>query len=234
MKNYYTLHDLPQTERPRERLMKFGVEVLSAQELIALILGRGVRSEPVMMTAQKLLSHFGSLEALVTASLEDLQTVRGIGLAKACQIQAILEISRRIGEKPAERNGKSKRKSLLTPTDVFALLKPKIAYLKKEHFVLVSFDTRNKVIGVDTVSVGTLNASLVHPREMFGIAIRRHAASVIIAHNHPSGDPDPSDEDIKVTAKLTEAGKLLGIQVLDHIVVAKDRFYSFSEQNMNI
>ncbi len=231
MKPFYTLHDLPQTERPRERLMKFGVEVLSAQELIALILGRGVRGEPVMMTAQKLLSHFGSLEMLVNASLEDLQTVRGIGLAKACQIQAILEISRRIGETPAESNGKSKQKSLLTPSDVFALLKPKIAHLKKEHFVLVSFDTRNKVIGVDTVSVGTLNASLVHPREMFGIAIRRHAASVIIAHNHPSGDPDPSDEDIKVTSKLTEAGKLLGIQVLDHIVVAKDRFYSFSEQN---
>lgn len=229
MKNY-TLNDLPQSERPRERLVTFGVEALSAQELLALILGRGIRGESVMMTAQKLLSHFGSLHSLVHASLEDLQSVRGIGPAKACQLQAILEISKRLSEPTSTKN--SKARSLLSPHAVYEMLKPKIAHLKKEHFVLISFDTRNKVIGMDTISVGTLNASLVHPRELFGIAIRRHAASVIIAHNHPSGDPDPSDEDIKVTAKLVEAGKLMGIIVLDHIVVSSTSFYSFSEENM--
>ncbi len=232
MKNSHTLNDLPLSERPRERLVLFGTEALSAQELVAIILGRGVAGEPVMLTAQKLLSTFGSLDALINASLEDLQTVKGIGLAKACQFRAILEISHRIND-PLHSSDKSKKsKALLKPDDVYKMIKPKFARLKKEHFVLLSFDTRNRVIGFDTISVGTLNASLVHPRELFGIAIRRHAASVIIVHNHPSGDPDPSDEDIKVTAKLVEAGKLMGIQVLDHIVVAQDSFYSFNSENV--
>jgi DNA repair protein RadC len=228
MKSSYTLHDLPKSERPRERLAHLGSEALSAPELLALVLGRGVAGEPVMMTAQKLLSRFGSLEVLCAASIEDLQAVKGVGFAKACQLKAILEIARRMGQ-TSDTFGKKVKNSLLSPGDVFQILKPRIAHFKKEHFVLVTFDTRNKVIGIDTISVGTLNASLVHPREMFEIAIRRHAASVIIAHNHPSGDPDPSDEDIRVTAKLTEAGKLLGIQLLDHIIVGKDKFYSFSQ-----
>jgi DNA repair protein RadC len=223
----FTLHDLPHTERPRERLTKFGSEALSAQELIALVLGRGISGESVMVTSQKLLSQFGSLDGMLDASVEDLCQIRGIGVAKACQIKAIFEIVKRlkINSEPAQ-----KKKSLLSPREVYELLTPQIGNLKKEHFVLVSFDTRNRVIGTDTISVGTLNASLVHPREMFEIAIRRHAASVIIAHNHPSGDPDPSDEDIRVTEKLMEAGKLLGIQVLDHIIVCKNSYYSFSDQ----
>ena len=227
MKSSFTLHDLPQSERPRERLIKFGCEALSVQELIALVLGRGVSGESVTVTAQKLLSQFKSLDGLCNASLEDLQSIRGIGVAKACQLKAIGEISRRMGEKTVQ--GK-KKNSLLSPRQVYELLIPKIGHLKKEHFVLVSFDTRNTVIGIDTISVGTLNASLVHPREMFEIAIQRHAASVIISHNHPSGDPDPSDEDIRVTEKLMEAGKLFGIQVLDHIIVGNDAFYSFSTE----
>lgn len=227
MKTSFTLHDLPQFERPRERLIKFGSEALSAQELIALILGRGVSGDPVMVTAQKLLSHFGTLEALAHASLEDLQTIRGIGPAKACQLKAIGEIARRMGEVSIK---KKKLKSLYSPEDVYRLLKSKIGHHKKEYFVMLSFDTRNNVIGIDTISIGTLNASLVHPREMFEIAIRRHAASVIIAHNHPSGDPDPSDEDIQVTSKLMDVGKLLGIQVLDHIIVGRNTYYSFSSE----
>jgi DNA repair protein RadC len=223
-----TLHDLPRSERPRERLIKYGSETLSSQELIALVLGRGVSGDPVMVTAQKLLSQFGSLEALVDASLEDLQMIRGIGPAKACQIKAMLEITRRITDQTVRSS--LKKKKLLSPADVYTLLKSHISHHKKEHFILVSFDTRNNVLGIDTISIGTLNASLVHPRELFEIAIRRHAAAVIIAHNHPSGDPDPSDEDIRVTSKLMEAGKLLGIQVLDHIIVGEGCFYSFSEE----
>jgi DNA repair protein RadC len=226
MKSSFTLHDLPHTERPRERLTKFGSEALSAQELIALILGRGVAGESVMVTSQKLLSQFGSLDAMLDASIEDLCQIKGIGLAKSCQIKAIFEIVKRVKGKEI---GAQKKKSLLSPREIFELLVPQIGYLKKEHFVLVSFDTRNRVIGTDTISIGTLNASLVHPREMFNIAIRRHAASVIISHNHPSGDPDPSDEDIRVTEKLTEAGKLLGILVLDHVIICKESYYSFSE-----
>ncbi len=228
----FTLHDLPSSERPRERLVKYGAEALSLQELIALILGRGVQGESVMTTAQKLLAHFGSLETLLDASLQDLQQIKGIGVAKACQIKACLEIARRVNTNGSDTAQNKRRKKVASPADIFTFLKPKLAHHKKEHFVLVSFDTRNNIIGIDTISIGTLNASLVHPRELFEIAIRKHAASVIIAHNHPSGDPDPSDEDIRVTSKLIEAGKLLGIQVLDHIIVGNNTFYSFSEEGL--
>lgn len=224
----FTLHDLPISERPRERLIRHGSEALSLQELLALILGRGVQGESVMTTAQKLLAQFGSLESLLDASVEDLQQVKGIGVAKACQIKACLEIARRVNDKSLDIKQDKKKKRILSPQEVFKILKPKLAHHKKEHFVLISFDTRNTLLSIDTISIGTLNASLVHPRELFEIAIRHHAASVIIAHNHPSGDPYPSDEDIRVTAKLQEAGKLLGIQVLDHIIVGNDSFYSFS------
>lgn len=225
----FTLHDLPRSERPRERLIKYGVEVLSLQELIALVLGQGVSGESVMMTAQKLLAEFGSLDALLHASLEDLTAIKGIGQAKACQLKAVFEIATRL---QSTTPAKTSKKKCMSPKDVYAILKPAIGKHKKEHFVLLSFDTRNQLLGTDTISIGTINASLVHPRELFGMAIRRHAVSVIIAHNHPSGDPDPSDEDIHVTAKIMEAGKLLGIQVLDHIIVGENTFYSFSNERV--
>lgn len=229
MKISYSVRNLPKDERPRERLSKFGPEALSAQELIAIVLGRGVAGETVLVTAQKLLSYFGSLDSLCSASLEDLQTIKGIGFAKACQIKAISELSLRLKKEDVIL---FKQKSVFSPQEMYAVVYPKIGKYKKEHFVLVSLDTRNKVIGVDTISVGTLNASLVHPREMFEIAILRHAASVIIAHNHPSGDSEPSNEDIAVTEKLVKAGKLLGIPVLDHLITGKNTFYSFCDANM--
>lgn len=222
------MHDLPLSERPRERLVQHGAEVLSLPELIALILGRGVAGESVMITSQKLISHFGSIDALLVSSLEDLQQIKGIGLAKACQIKASLEIARRLSQEEilVAREKKSKQ---VSPEILVHMLQPKIGKYKKEHFVLVSLDTRNHVIGTDTISIGTLNASLVHPRELFETAIRRHAASVIIAHNHPSGDPTPSDEDLRVTAKLHDAGKILGIQLLDHIIIGRNSYFSMEE-----
>lgn len=226
----FTVRDLPSSERPRERLLRHGSQALSLQELLALILGRGVRGESVIVTSQKLLSQFGSLELLLDASIEDLRQIKGIGTAKACQIKACLEISRRFNSQSATSIQKKKGKKILSPSDLFVLLKPILSHHKKEHFLLVSFDTRNKVIGIDTISIGTLNASLVHPRELFEIAIRQHAASVILAHNHPSGDPDPSDEDLKVTVKLVDAGKLLGIEVLDHIIVTRDHYFSLKNE----
>lgn len=226
MKKSFTLHDLPREERPRERLARLGPEALSTQELIALILGRGVPGEPVMVTSQNLLSYFGSIDSLLNSSLEDLQQVKGIGIAKASQITACLEIARRLKNVHIQS-----QPQLSSPDEVFQLLYKKIGHFKKEHFVLVSLDTRNRVISMDSISVGTLNASLVHPREMFEIAFRRHASTVIVAHNHPSGDPDPSDEDLRVTSKLMDAGKLLGIHVLDHIIVGKDSYYSFQREN---
>lgn len=225
----YTVRDLPATERPRERLAAFGSHSLSLSELLAIILGRGTAGESVMVTAQNIISQFGSLEALQEASLEDLQKIRGLGFAKACQIKAALELSRRMGD---TQTAIKKRKSLLSPEEVYMLLKPKITQYAKEHFLVLSFDTRNNLLGIDTISIGTLNASLVHPRETFESAIKRHAASIILAHNHPSGDPDPSDDDVKVTAKLVEAGRHLDISVLDHVILGKGSYYSFRNENM--
>jgi DNA repair protein RadC len=232
MKKSFTIHDLPSSERPRERLQKFGPDALSAQELLALILGRGIGGESVMMTAQKLLSHFGSLEAIMDASLEDLQNIRGLGIAKASQIKACFEIARRIYNSDEISESKNKNKLIISPRDVFKLVKSKILHYAKEHFVVLSFDSRNRFLGMDTISVGTLNANLVHPRETFESAIRRHAAQVVLAHNHPSGELEPSEDDLEITKRLVEAGKILGIELLDHIIITKDGFLSFKDKNL--
>lgn len=227
----FTIHDLPKSERPRERLKKLGSNSLSAQELLALILGRGVRGESVSMTAQKLLSYFGSLEGIMNASLEDLQSVKGLGLAKASQLKACFEIARRVFTK-SEIAEETKQKEVTSAQEIYELAKSKISNYAKEHLIVLSFDTRNKFLGMDTISVGTLNANLVHPRETFDAAIRRHAAHIIVAHNHPSGDPEPSEDDLEITKRLVESGKILGIEITDHIIVTKNRFFSFKERKL--
>lgn len=227
----FTILDLPESERPRERLKKFGPDSLSAQELLALILGRGVRGESVSMTAQKLLSYFGSLKGIMNASLEDLQSVKGLGLAKASQLKACFEIARRVFTK-SEIAEETKQKEITSAQEVYELIKSKISNYAKEHFIVLSFDARNKFLGIDTISVGTLNANLVHPRETFDAAIRRHAAHIIIVHNHPSGDSEPSEDDLEITKRLVESGKILGIEVIDHIVVTKEMFFSFKEKGL--
>lgn len=221
MRKSFTLHDLPLEERPRERLQKFGSETLSASELIALILGRGVKGEPVMMTSQKILSRFGSLKGLKEASLEDLKEIKGLGLAKAAQIQACLEIARRINNVNQGQGSKARKRQILSPKDVYNLVKLKIKNYSKEHFMVLSFDSRNKLIGIDTITVGTLDSNLIHPRETFEAAVRRHASRIIIAHNHPSGNTEPSQEDLEITKQLVEAGKIMGIEVLDHLIVGE-------------
>jgi DNA repair protein RadC len=225
----FTVKDLPPDERPRERLAKFGAEVLSLHELLAIVLGRGVKGESVMNTAQKIVSKFGTLEALQEASLEDIQEIKGLGPAKACQLKACLELSKRFNKALQPDKNKRKNKTLTSAKEVYEALRKKIGGLKKENFVVVSLDTRNKIIAVDTVFVGTLNSSLVHPREIFETAIRRHAAGIVVAHNHPSGDPEPSDEDIKVTKLLTEAAKVMGIEMPDHLIIGEGKYFTFRD-----
>lgn len=217
MKKSFTIHDLPQEERPRERLQKLGSEFLSAQELLAVILGRGVSGESVLVTSQKILSKFGSLSALKEASMEDLRNIKGLGLAKSAQIQACIEIARRINQ----QNGISNRRknSVVSSKDVYNLVRSKIKNYSKEHFLVLSFDSRNRILGIDTIAVGNLNTNLVHPRETFEAAIRRHAAKIIIVHNHPSGDTEPSKEDLEITHQIAKAGKIMGIEVLDHLII---------------
>ncbi len=226
MSKSFTIHDLPKDERPRERLVKFGEQALSAQELLQLILGRGVAGESVAVTAQKLLAQFGSLQKLAEASIEELSSIKGIGLAKATQIKAAFEIGRRLSTQAPTY----KSKELTDPEKVYRLIKSKLKDYYKEHFYIIALNSRNYSIA--EVSVGSLNASVVHPREVFAEAIKNKAASVVFAHNHPSGDPEPSEDDLVLTKRLVESGKILGIEVADHIIVAKDDFFSFKNKGL--
>ena len=226
MSKSFTIHDLPKEERPRERLVKFGEQALSAQELLQLILGRGIAGESVVVTAQKLLSQFGSLQRLAEASIEELSLIKGIGLAKAAQIKAVFEIGRRLSTQAAPY----KSKELTDPKKVYQLIKSKLKDYHKEHFYVIALNSRNHSIA--EVSVGSLNASIVHPREVFAEAIKNKAASVIFVHNHPSGDPEPSQGDLLTTKRLVEAGKILEIEVVDHIIVTSNSFLSFKERKL--
>jgi len=223
-----TIHDLPLSERPRERLQKLGAEALSAQEILAVILGRGVAGESVMVTAQRLLSQFGNLKGIADASVEELSQVRGIGLAKAAQIKAAFELSSRL-EGYAEAGDKPVVK---TPEDVNSLVKGRLRGKKKEYFLALLLDTRNQLIKVSEISVGSLDTSIVHPREVFKEAISASAASVVFVHNHPSGDPEASEDDIKLTKRLAEAGELVGIEVLDHIIISDKKFLSLKREGL--
>ncbi|MFH0979812.1 MAG: DNA repair protein RadC [Candidatus Roizmanbacteria bacterium] len=225
-----TLHDLPKEERPRERLIKHGAEALSLQELLALIFGRGIKGEPVMKISQQLLSKFGSLQVLSETSIEDLRTIKGLGLAKACQLKACFELSRRLNSQVVVN--KNKEKLTISPNNIYQQIRSKIINYHKEHLLVISLDNRNKIIGFDTVSIGTLNSNLIHPRETFEAAIKRHAAQIILCHNHPSGELIPSKDDLIVTKNLISAGKLLDIEVIDHLIITKEGFYSFTKENV--
>ena len=228
MPKSFTLHDLPKEERPRERLIKFGEQALSAQELLQLILGRGIAGESVVVTSQKLLSQFGSLQKLAEASIGELSSVKGIGPAKAAQIKAVFEIGRRI----STQTPSYKSKELTNPEKVFKFMRSKIKDYSKEHFYVIALNSRNW--SVSEISIGTLDSSLVHPREVFSEAIKNKAASVIFVHNHPSGDPEPSEEDLAITKKLIDSGNVLGIKVIDHIIITRSNFLSVQNQNPDL
>ena len=228
VKESFTIRDLPISERPRERLQKFGAEALSAQEILAVILGRGVAGESVMVTGQRLLSQFGNLKGIAGASVEELSQVKGIGLAKAAQIKAAFELANRLegysetGKKPIVK----------TPEDVMTLVRGRLKDKKKEYFVALLLDTRNQLIKISEVSVGSLDASIVHPREVFKEAIAGSAASVIFVHNHPSGDPAASEDDIRLTKRLAEVGEIVGIDVLDHIIIGDKNYLSLKREGL--
>lgn len=223
----FTVHDLPKPERPRERLKQFGPEALSAQELLALIIGRGVSKKSVMTIAQELLIKFGNVKAISEATLEELSQIKGIGFAKAAQIKACFELGKRQDLEPEQKDFDIK-----DPQSVVKAIRASIKDKAKEHFKLILLNTRNKILGISTISIGSLNASIVHPREVFKDAIMHNAYSVVLAHNHPSGDPEPSEDDLTMTKRLIEAGKILGIEVLDHIIITKNGYFSFKDRGL--
>lgn len=210
------IKDLPAVERPREKLQKYGPEKLSDAELLAILLRTGRRGANAVQLAKKTLA--AGTEMLKNASLHDLTRVTGLGTAKACEVIACMELGRRLF-------ADKKHQLLLSPKDVWHELAD-LRDHRKEHFVIFFLDARNQKIAREIISVGTLTMSIVHPREVFEPAIARSAAQIILAHNHPSGDPEPSAEDIRVTEQLREAGKILGIAIVDHIVVTASGFKS--------
>jgi len=222
-----TMKELPEDIRPRERLLNEGAEALSEIELLAILLRTGTRKVTALDLASLVMVRFKSLRLLVDATVEELSEVKGVGPAKASQVKAALELARRLSQ-----FSDLPRPVIKSPDDAASLVMEEMRHLDREHFRALLLNTRNQVIGTDKVSVGTLNSSTVHPRELFRSAIKRSAASVILVHNHPSGDPTPSKEDLDITERLREAGKIIGIEVLDHIIIGDNRFTSFKAKGL--
>lgn len=223
----FTVHDMPRQERPRERLQRLGPDALSSQELLALIIGRGVAKRSVLDIAHELMRKFGSVHSMSRASIEELSAIKGIGTAKASQIKAAFELAKR-----QDLEQDIPPYTIHNPQTLVKAIRASIQDKAKEHFKLVILNTRNKVTGIIPISVGTLNASLVHPREVFKEAIRGSAASVIVVHNHPSDDLEPSEEDIKLTRRMVEAGNIMGIEVLDHIIITRNNYLSLKSRGL--
>lgn len=228
MKYHLTLKELPPDSRPRERLIEQGAENMATAELLAIILRTGSRGRTAIQVAEQLLiagDEYGPLRYLATADIKELSAFPGMGPAKAVQIKAALELGKRLVQEETGR-----KDFVRSPEDAYHLVKNNMQYLDREHFCTIMLSTKNQVLAQETVAVGSLSATLVHPRELFKGCIRKSAAAVILVHNHPSGDPDPSPEDIKLTERLSQAGALLGIKVLDHIIIGDGRYVSLRER----
>lgn len=219
------IQDVPKGDRPRERLLKYGASHVSNQELLAILLVSGTRDESVLDLANRVLMHYEGLHLLKEATIEELTAIKGIGDAKGVQILAAIELGKRMNEyRPQERY------FIRSPEDGANFVMEEMRSLTQEHFVVLFLNTKNQVIHRQTIFIGSLNASIVHPREVFREAVRRSAASIICAHNHPSGDPTPSQEDIHVTKRLVDSGKMMGIELLDHLIIGDRKFISLKEK----
>lgn len=224
----YTIKELPVSERPREKLIDYGPESLSNAELLALIIRTGHGDSTALDVANSILSmDQKGLSYLTNVSANKLLEIKGIGTCKACQIIASIEIGKRIKRWSAEDKIK-----VTSPDILVNLVSDEMRFLNKEHFNIAILDTKNQIIAIENISIGTLNASIVHPRDVFYAAINRSANSIILLHNHPSGDPYPSDEDINITDRLVDVGSLVGIKVLDHIIIGDNKYISFKEKNL--
>lgn len=215
----------PATERPRERLLAKGPEILSDAQLLAILLRTGRRDSSAVQVAMELLHRVGGLASLAQSGIEELCTIPGIGPAKVAQLKAALELGRRAMAIPLSTGTK-----LSSSSDLFQHFHPLVRDLKHEIFKVILLDAKNTVMKEVTVSEGSLTLSIVHPREVFALAVRESAAGVIFLHNHPSGDPTPSTEDRRLTDRLVTAGEVLGIRVLDHMVIGDGRYVSFADE----
>jgi DNA repair protein RadC len=229
MAPYQTIKQWPSEDRPREKLLEKGAEALSDTELLAIILrtGNGSTGENAIDHARRLLSAFGGFKGIDEASAVELASLKGVGPAKVAQIKACLEIARRLGHRKWQPG-----EPLRSSEDVFHHFRERLQKEKRELFYVVLLNNKNRKIRDVKISEGSLTASLVHPREVYNPVVRESAAAVIFVHNHPSGDPMPSPEDIEITRRLKEVGDVMGVRVLDHVVIGSDRYYSFSDKGM--
>ena len=224
----YTIKDLPISERPREKLYSYGVESLSNAELLAIIIRTGHQQDTAVEVAQRILNLDNKgLPFLSNVTLQQLTEIKGIGECKAAQILATVELGKRINRWRSHDKIK-----VTSPMVIANLVMDEMKYLDKEHFNIALLDTKNQILTIENISIGTLNASIVHPRDVFSLAIRKNANAIILLHNHPSGDPQPSNEDINITHRLVDVGNLVGIKVLDHIIIGDNRYISFKEKNL--
>lgn len=222
----YTIKDLAESERPRERLARLGAHVLKNEELLAILLRVGTRGENAIQVGQRLIQTFGDITGIHRAPYEEVCAQHGLGPAKAAQIKAALELGSRLKKEPAQN------KPIQSPADAAELVQFEMSALEQEELRVILLNTRNQVIQVVTVYRGSLNSSQVRVGELFRSAIRRNAASLILVHNHPSGDPNPSPDDIALTRAVVEAGRLLDIEVLDHLVIGSTSHFSLKEHKL--
>ena len=220
------VRDLPKEERPREKLIQRGAASLSDTELLAILLRTGTSSVSVLHLAEEVLAKYQDkgLVSIMNISPQEIASVHGVGLAKAATIVAAVELGRRLSTRAAQ-----KLEKIEGPEDVARYASPLLRFEQKEHFLVMLLDVRNRVLAMPTISIGSLTASVAHPREIFRETIRYSAANMILIHNHPSGDPTPSREDIQITKQMMKAGEIMGIPVLDHIIIAGDGFLSLKE-----
>jgi DNA repair protein RadC len=223
----YRITDLAANDRPRERLALLGPQALSTAELIAILLRVGVKGENAVQVGQRLLQTFGGISGLHRASFDEVGSQHGVRGAKAAQIKAAIELGRRLTlESPEERP------AVNSPADAATLVQYEMSALEQEELRVVLLDTRNRVVKINTLYRGSLNSSQVRVGELFRDAVRRNAAAIIVAHNHPSGDPTPSPDDVALTRAVVEAGRLLDIEVLDHLVIGRGRWVSLKERGL--
>jgi len=219
------IRDVNIENRPRERLLRQGAESLSNQELLAILLRTGTKEESVLVLANRVLNVFERLHHLKHATIEEMMAIKGIGEVKAIQLMAAVELGRRLAQKHNDE-----KFTIRSPQDAATYLMPDMTSLNQEHFVVLFLNIKNQIIHKQTIFIGSLNASIVHPREIFREAVKRSAASIICAHNHPSGVPTPSTEDIEVTKRIVEAGYIIGIELIDHVIIGDHQYISLKEK----
>lgn len=221
------IKDLPMEDRPREKMIMFGNSAMSNAELLAILLGSGQGKKTALRLAEELLeSQNDALGFLAESTPGDIAVIKGIGPAKACQIAAAVELGKRIATRP-----KIERYNVDEPQKIVKLFMEKMRYYKKEHFDTVLLNTKGEIIAVENIAIGDLSCTVVHPREVFNKAVKMSAASIIFVHNHPSGNPKPSKEDMAITKRLIEAGDILGIKVMDHIIIGDGEYISFRDRD---